>query len=68
MHTSNVFWEAFTFLNSAGILARDHPYIPSANGLGGWVQKMAIFADVQYCVYADKVGESVKVQKYADVM
>ena len=23
MHTSNVFWEAFTFLNSAGILAKE---------------------------------------------
>ena len=26
----------------------DHPYITSAYGLGGWVQKIAIFADVQY--------------------
>ena len=25
---------------------RDHPYIMSAKGLGGWVQKMAVFADV----------------------
>ena len=23
---------------------------------GWWVQKMAIFDDVQYCIYADKVG------------
>ena len=26
---------------------RDHPYITSAKGLGGWSQKIAIFADVQ---------------------
>ena len=31
---------------------RDHPYIKSARGLGGWVQKKAIFPDVQYCIYA----------------
>ena len=29
----------------------DHPYITSAKGLGGWGQKMALFADVQYCIY-----------------
>ena len=28
---------------------RDHSYITSAKGLGEWVQKMEIFADVQYC-------------------
>ena len=33
---------------------RDHPYIKLAKGLGGWRRKMAIFADVQYCIYADK--------------
>ena len=27
---------------------RDHPYITSEKGLVGWVQKIAIFADVQY--------------------
>ena len=32
----------------------------SAKGLGGWVQKMAIFADVQYCIYADIVGGWVR--------
>ena len=48
---------------------RDHPYITSAKGLGGWVQKMAIFADVQYCIYADtEVGGLEKVQTYADVI
>ena len=29
-------------------IQRDHPYITSAKGLSGWVQKMAIFADLQY--------------------
>ena len=56
------------------ICPRDHPYITSAKGLGGWVQKMAIFADVQYCIYADIVGGSEiaggseKVQKYGDII
>ena len=43
--------------------------------VGGWVQKKAISADVQYFsalstvfTYADIVGESEKVQKYADVI
>ena len=29
----------------------EHPCITSAKGLGGWLQKMAIFADIQYCIY-----------------
>ena len=29
---------------------------------------MAIFADVQYCIYDDIVGGFIKVQKYADVI
>jgi hypothetical protein len=29
---------------------------------------MASFADVQYCIYADMVGGSEKVQTYADVI
>ena len=29
---------------------------------------MAIFADVQYCIYADIVDGSEKVQKYDDVI
>ena len=49
------------------VVHRDHPYITSARGLGGWSWKMAIFADVHYCIYADIVGESEKGQKYADV-
>jgi hypothetical protein len=30
--------------------------------------KKAVFADVQYYIYADKVGGSEKVQNYADVI
>ena len=47
---------------------REHPYITSAKGLGGWVKKMAVFANVQYCVYIDIVGGSEQVQKCADVI
>ena len=33
----------------------DRPYITTAKGwMGGWVQKVAIFVDVHYCIYADK--------------
>ena len=32
---------------------RDHPYITSV--LDGWVQKLAVFAAVQHCIYAEKV-------------
>ena len=47
----------------------DRTYITSEKGLGGWVQKMAIVADVQYCIYTDIVsGWFRKVQKYAAVM
>ena len=28
---------------------------------------MAVFADVQYCIYADIVGGSEKVKKHADI-
>ena len=35
---------------------RDYPYVTSAKGLGGWVLKMAIFADVQYSIYAYILG------------
>ena len=48
---------------------RGHPYFTSVKGLGGWVQKMAIFADFQYYIYADIVGGSEKVKKkYADII
>ena len=30
--------------------------------MGGWVQNMAVFADVQYCNHADIVGESEMVK------
>ena len=46
----------------------DHPYITSAKALGGWVLEIAIFADVQYCIYADIVGGSLKVDEYADII
>ena len=29
----------------------------SAKGLGGWVQIMAVYVDVQYFIYADVVKE-----------
>ena len=38
------------------IIFRDHPYITSTNGLGGWVQKKVIFAAIHYCIYADMVS------------
>ena len=48
---------------------RDHLYITSEKGLGGWGRKMAIFADVQYCICADIVdGWVKKVQKCAHVI
>ncbi len=46
----------------------DHPYITSAKGLGGSAWEMVIFADVYYCIYADTVGGSEKVQKYAEIV
>ena len=49
-------------------LLTDHPYITSGKGLGEWVQKVAVFEDVQYYIYADKVGGSEKVQNYADLI
>ena len=41
---------------------RDHSYVTTVEELGGWVWKMAIFADVQYFIYAEIVGGSEKVQ------
>ena len=38
-----------------GMYGNISPYITSSKGLGGWVRKMAIFADVQYCIHADEV-------------
>ena len=40
----------------------------SAKGLGGWGQKIGIFADIQYCIYSNIVGGSEKVEKYADIL
>ena len=41
---------------------RYHLYITSANEPGGWVQNMAFFVDILYCIYADIVCESEKVK------
>ena len=47
-------------------------YITIARGLGGLVRKLAIFAVILYCIYADIlsewVGMSEKVQEYANVI
>ena len=40
----------------------------SAKGLGGWVWKIVILSNVQFYVFADIVGGSEKVQKYADIV
>ena len=36
--------------------------------INGWVQEIAISADVHYCIYADIVGGFKKIQKWADNM
>ena len=48
------FWSSGVFFAVCSV--RDHPYITSDKGLGGWVQKAAVVADIQY--YADEVGGS----------
>ena len=40
---------------------RDHSYIMSTIGMGGWGRKMPIFVDFQYCIYAEIVGGSENV-------
>ena len=37
--------------DKVSLYTRDHPYITSAKGLVGWVQKMAVIADVQKSLY-----------------
>ena len=39
-----------------------------SKGLDGSVQKKVSFADIQQCIYADKVGGPEKVQNVADVI
>ena len=39
----------------------NHPYITSAHGLGEWVQKVPIFDDIHYCIYAAIVNGSKKI-------
>ena len=41
------------------IVPGEHPYITSAKGLDWWVKKKARFADVQYCIYADKKNKNM---------
>jgi hypothetical protein len=55
-HGKPTMHEANKYLNRA---LRDHPYITSAK-TGWWVQKMTIFADVQYCIYAYIAGGLVR--------
>ena len=49
---------------------RNRPYVMSEKWLDGWVgSRKASFSDVQYCIYADIVGELVKkVKNNADVV
>ena len=47
---------------------RNHPYIMSAKGLGGWVLKRASFWWRSVLFYPDIVGGSEKVKKCADVL
>ena len=62
-------WVALHNGGGCGWWVGDHPYITSAYELGGWVQKISIFADVQYCIYADVVSLwAKKIQKCADVI
>ena len=41
----------FEYVRTCLTYARDHPYIISANRLGGWGQKNGNFADVQYYLH-----------------
>ena len=56
MISNNSFLHAWYLPRPHKAFLRDHPYITSPYWLGGWVQKMASFTDVQYCIYADIVG------------
>ena len=53
---TSLFCCAMNFSNKGIGTLGDHPFITSAIILGGWVRKMAIFANVQYFMYADIVG------------
>ena len=53
---TSLFCCAMNFSNKGIGTLGDHPYITSEKILGGWVRKMAIFANVQYFMYADIVG------------
>ena len=58
----------FSSLFVLHMLGTIHILITSDKGLGGWVQKAAVVADVQHYIYADEVGGSEKVQNYSDVI
>ena len=48
---------------------RDHTYIRQQKDWGGWVHKMAFFADGKYCYnYADLVGGSDKFKRITVVI
>ena len=50
-------------------LFTEGPFIYYFSKRTGWVQKMAISAEVQdYCIYAGWVGGFEKVQKFAKVI
>jgi hypothetical protein len=44
-------------------------YVSKRTGwVGRWVQKKVIFADVQYCIYADIMGGWVGLKKSKNVL
>ena len=59
-------WTNFQIIHSCLTSYRleDHPYITSANGLGGWARwgqkNCNFYADVQYCLCLSRVGEWVR--------
>jgi hypothetical protein len=64
-------FEPLGFCNAPAFrMHRNYPYIMDWVG-SGWVQKMAIFIDLQYCTYADILegeGGVKKFLKNADVI
>ena len=55
------------FIGRLTNLVRDHQYITSAYGLAGWVQKIAIFADVRNCINADIVHSDAFFRSQRDI-
>ena len=52
---NDIFQDFQVFLRANTILRQQKDWV------GGWVQKISIFADIHYCVYADIVDGSEKV-------